>query len=188
ESNVPLFFDPYPTNRATGSFIVIDELSNATVGAGMIVEKTDGVAPHGRPDDPGLLCVPVTAAERFGRHGHTGGVLLIEDQPAIGMRLERLLFDQGFEVLHLLGNDVSPKTLVETIAMTQAAGIVVIYSGAALDERTKRLIAAGAEERIFDAATSEARRGDREQIERQALAFLQSLHFPGPLANLKEVD
>jgi sulfate adenylyltransferase subunit 1 len=32
----PLAFDPYARNRATGSFIVIDEATNDTVGAGMI--------------------------------------------------------------------------------------------------------------------------------------------------------
>jgi sulfate adenylyltransferase large subunit len=32
----PLVFDPYARNRRTGSFIVIDESSNETVGAGMI--------------------------------------------------------------------------------------------------------------------------------------------------------
>jgi bifunctional enzyme CysN/CysC len=33
----PVAFDPYARNRATGGFIVIDEASNDTVGAGMIV-------------------------------------------------------------------------------------------------------------------------------------------------------
>ena len=33
----PLAFEPYAVNRATGGFILIDRLSNATVGAGMIV-------------------------------------------------------------------------------------------------------------------------------------------------------
>jgi bifunctional enzyme CysN/CysC len=32
----PLFFDPYKTNNATGSFILIDSATNVTVGAGMI--------------------------------------------------------------------------------------------------------------------------------------------------------
>jgi bifunctional enzyme CysN/CysC len=36
---VPLFFDEYRRNRATGSFILIDEFTNNTVGAGLIVEK-----------------------------------------------------------------------------------------------------------------------------------------------------
>jgi len=35
-TSVPLAFDPYSSNRRTGSFILIDEASNATVGAGMI--------------------------------------------------------------------------------------------------------------------------------------------------------
>jgi bifunctional enzyme CysN/CysC len=35
-TSVPLAFDPYARNRRTGSFILIDEASNATVGAGMI--------------------------------------------------------------------------------------------------------------------------------------------------------
>ena len=33
----PLAVDPYTENRATGAFIVIDESTNNTVGAGMIV-------------------------------------------------------------------------------------------------------------------------------------------------------
>jgi bifunctional enzyme CysN/CysC len=33
----PVAFDPYARNRATGSFILIDEATNETVGAGMIV-------------------------------------------------------------------------------------------------------------------------------------------------------
>ncbi len=33
----PLMVDPYKTNRATGAFILIDETTNNTVGAGMII-------------------------------------------------------------------------------------------------------------------------------------------------------
>ena len=35
-TTVPLFFDEYARNRRTGSFILIDEGTNSTVGAGMI--------------------------------------------------------------------------------------------------------------------------------------------------------
>jgi len=37
----PLFFDRYRRNRTTGSFILIDEATNATVGAGMILGEAD---------------------------------------------------------------------------------------------------------------------------------------------------
>jgi bifunctional enzyme CysN/CysC len=33
----PLFTDPYRVNRSTGSFILIDEATNGTVGAGMLI-------------------------------------------------------------------------------------------------------------------------------------------------------
>jgi len=33
----PLFFDPYSQNRITGSFVLVDEMSNNTVAAGMIL-------------------------------------------------------------------------------------------------------------------------------------------------------
>ena len=37
-TTVPLLADEYRRNRTTGGFIVIDETTNRTVGAGMIVE------------------------------------------------------------------------------------------------------------------------------------------------------
>ena len=39
ETHQPIFFDPYRKNRATGSFILIDMISNRTVAAGMILEQ-----------------------------------------------------------------------------------------------------------------------------------------------------
>jgi sulfate adenylyltransferase subunit 1 (EFTu-like GTPase family) len=35
-TSAPLVFDPYARNRRTGSFILIDEASSSTLGAGMI--------------------------------------------------------------------------------------------------------------------------------------------------------
>jgi bifunctional enzyme CysN/CysC len=40
-TTVPLFFDEYRRNRTTGSFILVDETSNNTVGAGMILGPTE---------------------------------------------------------------------------------------------------------------------------------------------------
>ena len=37
-STAPLFYDAYARNRTTGSFILIDESTNSTVGAGMLLE------------------------------------------------------------------------------------------------------------------------------------------------------
>jgi bifunctional enzyme CysN/CysC len=40
-TTVPLFFDEYRRNRTTGSFVLVDEVTNNTVGAGMIIGPTD---------------------------------------------------------------------------------------------------------------------------------------------------
>ena len=37
-TTVPLFVDDYRNNRTTGGFILIDESTNVTVGAGMITD------------------------------------------------------------------------------------------------------------------------------------------------------
>jgi len=39
--NKPVVFDAYKRNRSTGSFIVIDRLTNVTIGAGMITESVN---------------------------------------------------------------------------------------------------------------------------------------------------
>jgi len=42
----PLIFDGYATNRLTGSFILIEQGSNQTVGAGMLFPPTEPVKPE----------------------------------------------------------------------------------------------------------------------------------------------
>jgi bifunctional enzyme CysN/CysC len=39
EANRTILFDPYRKNRATGSFVVIDRVTNVTVAAGMILDR-----------------------------------------------------------------------------------------------------------------------------------------------------
>ncbi|SVC88509.1 uncharacterized protein METZ01_LOCUS341363 [marine metagenome] len=36
-TSVPLLYDSYKLNRNTGSFILVDEITNQTVAAGMII-------------------------------------------------------------------------------------------------------------------------------------------------------
>jgi bifunctional enzyme CysN/CysC len=44
DTHSPLFFDPYLRNRVTGSFVLIDPASNATVAAGMITGREPAAA------------------------------------------------------------------------------------------------------------------------------------------------
>jgi sulfate adenylyltransferase subunit 1 len=42
----PLIFDGYATNRLTGSFILVEQGTNATVGAGMLFPPTEVARPE----------------------------------------------------------------------------------------------------------------------------------------------
>jgi len=88
----PLFFDPYARNHQTGSFILIDAETNATSGAGMIVDARD----HAES-----AATPVTALERAARWGHPGAVVRIGGRIALAQALERKLFDRGCAVVVL---------------------------------------------------------------------------------------
>ena len=46
ETSKPLIFDAYSSNRLTGSFILIEQGSNATVGAGMLFPPTEVAKPE----------------------------------------------------------------------------------------------------------------------------------------------
>jgi sulfate adenylyltransferase subunit 1 len=177
EAHVPLFFDPYASNRTTGSFILIDAATNATVGAGMIQEDVPAtaVAAEEKVSSYGAFETPVVAEERYARHGHFPAVLLLEGRPALAVRLERLLFERGFEVLHLSGPEFSGDSFADAVRLTQRAGIILLYSGEALPGETKHRLAAEFSERFFDLAAVPELQDSEEQISRHVRARAESL-------------
>jgi bifunctional enzyme CysN/CysC/sulfate adenylyltransferase subunit 1 len=188
EAHVPLFFDPYTSNRATGSFILIDAISNATVGAGMIEEA----AAEGRrlraPELTSLEMAQkrVSAQERYERHGHYPATFLLENQPALASRLERALFEQGFEVLHFDHRDASP-LLLDAIHATHRLGAVFIYSGVVLDTKTKQQLTSEMMPRLLD-LSRESESFDDEEVLRRALTLAHSLRLAKPEENQEEVN
>jgi sulfate adenylyltransferase large subunit len=58
ETSLPLFFDPYQACRTTGSLILIDRLTNATVGAAMITSAVEGSGASGHAGLPSLILLP----------------------------------------------------------------------------------------------------------------------------------
>jgi sulfate adenylyltransferase large subunit len=175
ETVSPLFFDPYTQNRITGSFILIDPISNATLGAGMIradlADQTvvDAVS--------GQELVPVAATERYKRHGHYPALIVMEDNPALATRLERALFDDHFEVLHVSGDALPVSTLESQYAAFESAGLVVIYSCDALSPETKHKLGALAGDRFFDFSVLQLPTEEHEAVQK----ILSLLH---PLRSL----
>ena len=176
EAHVPLFFDPYARNRATGSFILIDPISNATVGAGMIQEdlpqpeREPGLAPPKAPHKA------VGAPERYQRHNHYPATFLLENQPELAARLERALFDRGFEVLHLSSGESPLDALPHLVQALQKIGAVLIYSGDSLHAGIKEQLASVAQSRLVNLSRQSEDFDDRELL-RRAITLADSLRL-----------
>ena len=91
-----LSFDDYQQNRATGSFILIDRLTNVTVGAGMIAYKASKPASN-KSHGHGSYVTPDERAARFGQHPVT--LLFIglsgSGKTTLAHAVERELFEKG---------------------------------------------------------------------------------------------
>ncbi|MFK7739099.1 MAG: sulfate adenylyltransferase subunit CysN [Planctomycetota bacterium] len=103
----PLAIDAYQKNRGTGSFILVDRMSNATVGAGMIVERRiakDALARRSESHDAGSNVRlhdkrKVTPDDRSTRLGQKPFVMWITGLPrsgksSIAYEIEKRLFGQ----------------------------------------------------------------------------------------------
>jgi len=122
ETQRPLFFDPYRQNRATGGFILIDPISNETIGAGMIEQAVSAAAPKGR----------VTASERAAARGHSAfAVCLPPGQQELAYALERLLFDHGCVVQVVERSE----NLRQAVRTCYAGGAIAILAPSTPEER-----------------------------------------------------
>jgi sulfate adenylyltransferase large subunit len=87
--NQTVAFDSYRDNKSTGAFIIIDRLTNVTVGAGMI----ESIA-----EDHTSNWEPVSLAEKAARFEHqTASIILCNGDAAdiLGQAVERKLFNLG---------------------------------------------------------------------------------------------
>jgi bifunctional enzyme CysN/CysC len=84
--NAPVVFEPYKINKGTGAFIIIDRLTNGTVGAGMITGASD--------DENQQLVSPEERAARYSQKA-IAIALTGPTSKETAYKLERKLFDNG---------------------------------------------------------------------------------------------
>ncbi|MCB9630233.1 MAG: sulfate adenylyltransferase subunit CysN [Sandaracinaceae bacterium] len=133
-----VYFDPYRQNRATGAFIIVDSLTNSTVGAGMIVgergEASQGLDAAMAELRAGSSMMPktqVSPRERVERLGQKGATVWLTGLPGSGRwtlayALERQLFDQGRAATVVDPTDASLDTMVTACKACTDAGLVTI--------------------------------------------------------------
>jgi len=147
----PIAFDPYDRNRATGAFIIVDRLTNVTIGAGMIVDRI--VSRSGRRQAPvsqnivksGSL---VSSSDRRALMGQKGATIWLTGLSASGKstiarQLEKQLVEQGRpcyildgdNIRHGLNRDLgfsmedrqeNIRRIAEVAALMNDAGVIVV--------------------------------------------------------------
>lgn len=113
-----LFFDPYPLNRATGSFILIDPATNNTVAAGMIrrrARELDEVVAQQtarqRSANVTWDSSQISRELRERQNGHKAAVLWFtglsgSGKSTVARTLERRLYELGCHTFYLDGDNV----------------------------------------------------------------------------------
>jgi bifunctional enzyme CysN/CysC/sulfate adenylyltransferase subunit 1 len=128
--NQTLAFDPYNENHGTGAFIIIDRLTNVTVGAGMIQRKLD--------DDATTNWQPVSAAERSARLQQEGMIISCGGAAGdiLAQAIERKLFNLGRTVVVVdkTTSQSDEEVLLIAKALKRAGLIAIVCSDNASEE------------------------------------------------------
>jgi len=117
ETNLPLFFDSYRECRWTGSLILIDPLSNATVGAAMIVASTDEVA------------------EASPRETTRTSLILLPGKPKLAIQVRDALLARGERAVVIDDSLIPDSAVVAVLRALDLAGVIAV-SSRALPEAT----------------------------------------------------
>ena len=196
----PIAFDPYERNRQTGSFILIDRMTNITVGAGMIVDRVVSKTKSSVPVSKNIVKSDslVSAADRQNLLNQKGATLWLtglsgSGKSTIARQLERELIDMGHACYILDGDNIRQglnrdlgfsmedrseniRRIAEVARLFNEAGIIVItafISPYRTDRDAARgIITHGAERRAQSA----------EGIEQSALSATPHAPCPMPSA------
>jgi adenylyl-sulfate kinase len=120
-TNKAIFFDPYKKNHSTGSFILIDPMTNNTVAVGMIIDRLNAEDLPSKIVDEKTLeanrqrihrgeCL-ISGEQRQKRYNQKGTTLWItglhgSGKNELAFTLEKELFDAGATVVLLDGSSI----------------------------------------------------------------------------------
>src|SRR4051794_13900027 len=122
----PLFVDQYRRNRATGSFVLVDPISNATVAAGMVTGRDPKMA------DPAIQEVQaiepqerISTTDRQQRVGHASALIWLNGGVHLAFAIESELFKRGY-LTHVIAAQTDGSVMLELAQNLTAAGLVTI--------------------------------------------------------------
>jgi sulfate adenylyltransferase subunit 1 len=135
KTTLPLFFDPYRENRTMGSFIVIDQHTNATVAAG-IIDRAIAPGPSAKTNAAAPNTGRSTREERVLRFGHPSAAVWLKGRPRVAEMVERRLFEEGWFVQLVGPMDFLSHELVTVTKAYRLSGAITVF--APLDDGTNQ--------------------------------------------------
>ena len=156
-----MFFDAYTQNRGTGAFVLIDSLSNNTVGAGMIAPENDAQDLDAalREIRAGSGLTPktqVSPLERREKMGQRGATVWLTGLPgsgrwALAYALERRLFDLGRAATVIDPTDEDLRSMISAAKAATDAGLVTICAFPSYERSDREEIRSRIrDERVFE--------------------------------------
>jgi len=118
--NKPVAFDPYKKNRATGAFIVIDRLTNVTVGAGMIVGEAEAESSE--------QLTAVSADEKANRFDQKAATIAFtgSNKHVLAGAVDRKLFSLGKAAALVSKDDIGDNNACEIANIINQAGLIAL--------------------------------------------------------------
>lgn len=131
----PVVADDYRAHHGTGSFIIVDRLTNATVAAGMIIEGGDEQTDL---ESKLVNASAVTASDRtirFGQHAATATIAggSAEQRQTLLFSLESVLFEQGRAVVALNAEQLQGGAQNASVVLNQAGLISLLETDDAVE-------------------------------------------------------
>ena len=144
--NKTVAFDPYKKNRASGAFIIIDRLTNVTVGAGMIV---------GAADDSGSdQLAAVTSKEKANRFDQKAASIILtgNNKHVLAGAIDRKLFALGKAAALVSKDDIGDNNPEDIARIIKQAGLIAICT---FESQDKAELVINADSTSIEAAIAE---------------------------------
>ncbi len=125
DTHSPLFVDQYRRNRITGSFVMVDPISNATVAAGMVTGRDPRAADPTMPEAPALEPNLIPVADRQKRIGHAAVLVWLNGGAHLAYAVESELFKRGY-LTHVIAAQTDGSVMLELARNMTTAGLVTI--------------------------------------------------------------
>ena len=136
DTHSPLFVDQYRRNRATGSFVLVDPISNATVAAGMVTGRDPKLADPAIQEVQAFEAKHISLIDRQKRVGHASVLVWLNGGLHLACAIESELFRRGY-LTHVIAAQADGSVMLELAQNLTAAGLVTICAADFLYEVEK---------------------------------------------------